>query len=55
MSSVFLEFIQKFHSNFLLGHIATGDLKRALSKISHFENVESYDVAGGFEYEESDG
>ena len=38
-----------------VGSISTGDLKRALSQIDRFERVESYDVTGGFVYEDSDG
>lgn len=44
-----------FYGEEQVGNIATGDLKRALSQIDRFERVESYDVTGGFEYEESDG
>ena len=44
-----------FYGEEQVGNISTGDLKRALSQIDRFERVESYDVTGGFEYEDSDG
>ena len=44
-----------FYGEEQVGSISTGDLKRALSQIDRFERVESYDVTGGFVYEDSDG